>query len=271
VPDSTAGFTLTQLRDLYLAPDWHPGDHPKMPEVVARGRKPGVMACGFCHRVNGPGGPENAGIAGLPFAYIVQQMADYRSGARKTALEKRIPQAFMIALSKQITDEEVREAAAYFSSLKPFRNIRVVEADTVPETFVAGWFLARKSGGGTEALGKRIIEIPEDLDRFESRDSRATFVAYVPVGSLAKGEALVSGREPEKAPACATCHGKDLKGIEAVPPIAGRSPSYMMRQLHEIQSGIRAGTAVLPMKEAFAKLGYDDMTAIVAYLASLAP
>src|SRR5579872_2340805 len=73
VPDSTAAFTLTALRDRFFAPDWHPNDHAPMPGVVAQGRKPGVFACGFCHRADGPGGPENAGLAGLPAAYIVRQ------------------------------------------------------------------------------------------------------------------------------------------------------------------------------------------------------
>ena len=59
VPDSKVGYTLSQVRDRFVAPDWHPQDHPKMPEVVARGRAPNVLACGFCHRANGPGGPEN--------------------------------------------------------------------------------------------------------------------------------------------------------------------------------------------------------------------
>ena len=68
VPDSIAAFTLTQLRDLFFAPDWHPGDHPPMPEIVSRGRKPDVRACGVCHRADGPGGPENSGLAGLPAA-----------------------------------------------------------------------------------------------------------------------------------------------------------------------------------------------------------
>jgi len=89
VPDSSAGYTLTQTRDRFVAPDWHPADHQPMPDVVARGRKPDVFACGFCHRADGPGGPENANLAGLPAAYIVQQMADYKSGARRTAVPKR--------------------------------------------------------------------------------------------------------------------------------------------------------------------------------------
>lgn len=50
VPDSTAAFTITQERDLFFAPDWHPADHPPMPQVVAQGRKPEVRACGSCHR-----------------------------------------------------------------------------------------------------------------------------------------------------------------------------------------------------------------------------
>jgi hypothetical protein len=53
VPDSTAAFTITQERDLFFAPDWHPGDHPPMPDVVAHGRPPDVRACGACHRVEG--------------------------------------------------------------------------------------------------------------------------------------------------------------------------------------------------------------------------
>src|ERR1035438_106868 len=66
VPGSSVSYTTAQLNDLFLAPDWHPLDHPKMPEVVAHGRKPDVIACGHCHRAEGPGGPENASLAGLP-------------------------------------------------------------------------------------------------------------------------------------------------------------------------------------------------------------
>src|SRR5437868_2849701 len=83
-----------------------------------------VLACGVCDRADGPGGPENANIAGLPAAYIVQQMADYKSGARSTALPERAPQKNMIALAKAITDDEVREAAAYFAARTPRQNVR---------------------------------------------------------------------------------------------------------------------------------------------------
>ena len=193
VPDSTAGYTVTQLRDLFAAPVWHPGDHPPLPPIVAQGRKPAVFACGVCHRADGPGGPENANIAGLPAAYIVQQMADYKSGARTTAMPDRAPQKNMIALSKAITDAEVEEAAAYFAARTPRQNVRVVETADVPVTVVGGWFLADAKTGAREPIGQRVIEVPENLEQFENRDTRSRFIAYVPQGSVARGEALAAG------------------------------------------------------------------------------
>src|SRR5262245_142499 len=190
VPESSATYSVTQLRDRFIAPVWHPGDHPPLPPVVAEGRKPNVFACGFCHRADGPGGPENASLAGLPAPYIVQQIADYKSGARKTSVPKRNID-LMISLTKDMTDAEVSTAAAYFSSLKPRSNIKVVETDTVPRTVVAGWFLTALKSGEKEPIGQRIIEMPEDLEQFENRDTRARFVAYVPVGSVARGATLV--------------------------------------------------------------------------------
>ncbi|HMD66348.1 MAG TPA: c-type cytochrome [Stellaceae bacterium] len=161
VPDSTAAFTVTQARDLFFALDWHPSDHSPLPDIVAHGRKPYVMACGVCHRADGPGGPENAGIAGLPAQYIVQQMADFKSGARTTSVPQRIPPQLMIKTAKGITDAEIVQAAAYFSGLKPRAVIKVVETATVPKTRVAGWFLAVLPGGETEPIAGRIIEVPE--------------------------------------------------------------------------------------------------------------
>jgi len=269
VPESSAAYSVTQLRDRYIAPVWHPGEHPPLPPVVAEGRKPNVYACGFCHRADGPGGPENSSLAGLPTAYIVQQLADYRSGARKTSVPKRNID-LMISLSKDLTDAEASAAAAYFSSLKPRSNIRVVETDTVPKTMVAGWFLTTSKSGEKEAIGQRIIEMPEDLEQFENRDTRTRFVAYVPVGSVARGAALV-GNGGGKTLQCSICHGQDLKGLGGTPSIAGRSPSYVVRQLYDIRNGARAGTGAQLMKGAVANLSVEDMASIAAHLATLTP
>jgi cytochrome c553 len=194
VPDSTASMTLTQVRDLFYAPDWHPGDHPPMPEIVASGRKPNVFACGVCHRADGPGGPENAYLMGLPAAYIVQQLADFKSGARKSSVPDRIPAKLKTTLAANVTDAEVQAAAAYFSALKPRAVIQVIETELVPKTTVAGWFLTALNTDEKEPTGDRIIEVPESLEQFVSRDTRSRFIAYVPTGSIEKGRTLAASR-----------------------------------------------------------------------------
>jgi cytochrome c553 len=269
VPGSTVSLTIAQTRDAYNPPDWHPNDHPPMPQAVAHGRPKEMRACGFCHLVNGQGRPENAPLAGLPAAYIVQQMADFKSGDRKSAEPRMGPPNAMIQDAKAATDDEIKSAAAYFSSF-PFRKwVRVVEAKDVPKSRIAG-SMHVPATEGTEALGQRIIEMPENLERTELRDAASGFVAYVPPGSIAKGEALVK-TGGGKTIACGTCHGNDLKGLGPVPPLAGRSPSYTVRQLFDLQQGVRKGPWSALMKGAVEKLTIDDMIAIAAYTSSREP
>ena len=272
VPGSKTSFTRKQISDLFNAHDWFPEDHPPMPDVVAHGRGPEVRACGMCHLPNGQGRPENAPLAGLSATYIAQQIADFQSGRRRSAVPTTRPQTFMVETAKHASDEDVKVAAAYFSKLTYQPWIRVIEAETVPKTEVIfGTLWAPASGTETEPLGHRIVEIPENLERTELRDPRSGFVAYVPVGSLAQGENLATtGGDGETIP-CAACHGPGLKGLGAVPPIAGRSTSYIVRQIYDIQSGARAGSASLLMRPVVAKLTTDDMISIAAYIASLAP
>ncbi len=242
-----------------------------MPGVVASGRKPDVRACGSCHRSEGTRGPENSNLAGLPAAYLAQQMADIKSGARKFSSPQRSSVLLMTAAAKAATDAEVQAAAAYFSALQPKRIVKVVESDTVPKTYIARLFFVKRPDGGTEPLGRRIIEMPDDEVQFELRDSRSQFTAYVPPGSLARGEALARTGGAGTTIPCATCHGPDLKGVGAIPGIAGRSPSYVVRQLYDIQQGARAGAASALMKPTVEKLTQEDMISLAAYVASLEP
>ncbi|MDH2404357.1 c-type cytochrome [Bradyrhizobium sp. SSUT18] len=268
VPDSTAGFTLTQLRDLFAAPDWHPEDHPPMPAIVATGRRPDVFACGVCHRVDGPGGPENASLFGLSSEYIIRQTMEFKTGARTNSVP-RVATDLMTKASKGLTDQELREAADYFASIKPRSNLAVTETDTVPKTHVRDLFLARIDDGEKEPIGQRIIEIPENVEHFVSRDSRARFIAYVPLGSIEKGRALAASSDLRVQ--CAACHGPDLKGTAAAPGIAARSPTYMFRQLYDFRSGARKGANSELMKPVVENLSIGDMIALVAYSASLMP
>jgi cytochrome c553 len=268
IPDSTQAFTLAELRDFFHVADWFPGDHPPMPEVFVHGRAPDVRGCGMCHMPNGKGRPENAPIAGLPYAYVVQQLADFKNDLRTSFDARKTNTTQMIQAAKAMTDEEIKSAAEYLSSMEWTPWIRVVETDTIPKMRVAGNVFFPLAEGGTEALGNRIVETPEDATRFELRDPRSGFVAYAPRGSVAKGAALASSGGNKTLP-CNVCHGPDLNGLGPVPGIAGRSPSYIMRQLWDIQQGSRKGVWSPLMKQVVARLTDADMLNLSAYVASL--
>ena len=270
VPGSVASFTPAQLHDLYAVPDWHPGSHPPMPEVVAHGRKPGIYACGYCHLPNGQGRPENSSLAGLSAGYITRQVEDFRAGLRKGSEPRHLPTTLMRGESA-VTPEDLEAAARYFAALTPRPWIRVVETDVVPRTRVAGWMLVPSGEAGTEPIGERIVETPVDLERTELRDDTSGFTAYVPVGSLRKGESLVTTGDSGKTVPCASCHGPGLKGLGDAPRLAGRSPSYLVRQLFDIQRGARHGAGAVLMQEPVARLTLPDLVAIAAYTASLDP
>ena len=179
--------------------------------------------------------------------------------------------ALMLSVSGAVTDDEVAQAARYFSSLKTKSHIKVVETDTVPKTYVEWLIFAISKDGGREPIGQRIVEVPDDLEQFEAYDGRAEFTAYVPVGSVAKGEALVTTGGAGKTIQCGICHGPDLKGLGPIPGIAGRSPSYIVRQLYDFQHGARTGPWSALMAGVVANLGEQDFVPLAAYLASQQP
>lgn len=271
VPGSQRSFTLTQIHDISHVPDWHPTGHPAMPEIVALGQQPDVFPCAFCHLPNGLGRPENASLAGLPAGYIVRQVEDFKNGLRKSSEPRDMPVAYMITHETKAASAEIQTAADYFSRLERKRWIRVVETSTVPKTHIAGWMLVPDSPGAKEPIGQRIIETPENLERTELRDDTSGFIAYVPEGSLKRGKLLATTGDNGRTVPCAKCHGPGLRGSGNVPPISGRSPSYIVRQLFDIQSGARAGAASQQMRPPVVNLTIDDMIAIAAYLASLRP
>jgi cytochrome c553 len=273
VPGSTRTYTLKEIRNAVSPPDWHPDDHPPMPEVVGRGRAPDVRACGYCHLPNGIGKPENAGLAGLPVGYFKQQIADFKSGARRSSVLDIPPQAIMLKSALAVSDAEVDIAAEYFSKLPPTRPgwITVKEVATVQTMTTAGSIVVPDGSGRTEPMGQRILETATDFHRTELRDAHSGYVAYVPVGSIKKGEELVKTGGAGRTLQCNICHGADLQGLGNVPRIGGLSPTYTFRQLFDMQAGTRNGPGAALMKGAVAKLTEEDMISIAAYLGSLAP
>jgi cytochrome c553 len=242
-----------------------------MPEIVAHGRRPEVRACSLCHYPNGKGRQENAGIAGLPVSYFVQTMNDFRADLRKSAEPRKNNTNLMIAIAKAMTPEEIKQAAEYFGAMKWTPWIRVVETASVPKVISRGGIWIPVDANEKEPIGTRIIETPQNAERTEVlRDPRSGFLAYAPTGSITKGERLVNTGGSTTI-ACGACHGADLMGIGPVPGIAGRSPSYLARQLYDMQAGARRGEWTALMKPVVANLTDDDLVNIVAYVASLMP
>jgi cytochrome c553 len=276
VPGSKFQFTRAQVANRHAPADWFPEDHPQMPDVVAHGRdsaQPVIYACGLCHYPNGKGRPENANVTGLSYEYIVQQLTDFKNGLRKTSDPRKANTALMAGFAKQMTDDEIRAAAKYFSAIPATPWIKVVESETAPKTKSQGGMYLTLEGAeaGTEPLGQRIIETPVSAEHTEYlRNPHSSFIAYVPPGSVKKGEQLVT-TGGGKVTACTACHGPDLRGLGPVPRLAGRSPSYIARQLYDMQHGNRVGAWSPLMAPVVSKLDATDMLNVSAYLASLEP
>lgn len=257
-------YTQQQIDDLLNPPDWFPDQRPDPPAIILKGQGE-ALACGACHLMSGLGHPESADLTGLTTAYMVQQMKDFKAGTR-------IDVARMNKIAGALSDEESQQAAAWFAKLKPRPFNRVVEADTVPKTFIGnGRMRFVEPGDGTEPIGNRIITVPEDQVRARLRDPNSGFIAYVPVGSIAKGKELAETGGNGRTVPCATCHGPDLRGVGNVPRLTGVHPIYAARQLYRFRDGTRNGASAPLMKPAADRLTDEDIVNLSAYLGSLAP
>lgn len=261
-------MTRGALRGTKEIPDWFPEDrHGPMPAVVRNGRE-GVRACGFCHLADGSGRPENAPVNGYHPAYFIQQMDDFKAGLRRSADPRKANTNLMAAFAKAATPDEVKAAAEFFAAQPYPRRLRVVESRTAPKVRLQGGMhmaIPAAEGGGTEPIGDRIVEVPDDNLRAEARDTRLGWTAYVPVGTLGRGRQLAAKHQ------CSLCHGANLEGVGPVPALAGRSPSYTMRQLFDMKTGARRGPWSALMTPIVGAMSVQDMTAVSAYAASLAP
>src|SRR5688500_1071474 len=262
VPGSTRQYTPAQIDDLRNPPDWFPDQHPPAASRVVKGEG-NLMACGSCHLMNGEGHPESATVSGFTVDYFIQQMNDFRSGARKDFANR------MDLIAKAMTDQGVREVEQYFAALRRWPFTPVLEAATVPKSFVGqGRMRFFDPAGGTEPIGKRIITLPEAQERARHRDPNSGFIAYVPPGSIARGRALAQGGA--KTTNCTICHGEGLRGLGNVPRIAGLHPIYVARQLIHFKEGTRNGVDAALMKKTTAGLTDDDVIDLSAYVGSLA-
>ncbi len=212
IPGSSKSYTPSQIDDLFNPPDWFPDEHAPAPSIVAKGIPKTVQACGSCHLMSGEGHPESAGLVGLPAEFIIREMGDFKN-------KTRIDPARMNVIAAGTPDEDVKQAANWFAELKPRPWFRVVEATTVPKSYVNRVRMRLPlAEGGTEPLGNRIVEFPEDAARASNRDPHSGFITYVPPGSVKKGEALVKTGGSGKTIRCAICHGDNRSRASAKYP-----------------------------------------------------
>ena len=270
VPGSKVSLTQAELVDFFSAPDWFPDTHGALPVIVSRGNAPRVFACGFCHLPTGQGRPENASLAGLPPDYIARQVADFKSGARRSAYHGAfLPTDLMIRVSVNASVEEVGSAAQFFAAQTLSPRVKIIERARVPLTRVEGSVYVAEPGARQEPLDGRILELAPDIRRHERHDDHLLYIAYVPIGSVARGKSLAAGGTSAAHVGCVSCHGENLLGAGLAPPIAGRSPSYLLRQLLAMKTGARAGAAAALMTTLVASMTLEDMVAAAAYAASL--
>lgn len=248
-------------------PDWFPQDHPPAPTIVAEGRKQ-LESCKGCHEFNGAGVPATASVAGLPTAYILEQFAAFRAGQRGTSAPRNSQDMRKEALA--VGDADLRLAADYFSGIKYQSRIQVMETATTPKMHWKYFVQVPDKGGAREPIGRRIVETPVSFDDYRYGSDHAAYIAYVPPGSIARGAALAA-KGTGAAAACESCHGADLHGVGIIPPLAGRSPTYLVRELILFRTGQRRNPQAASMRAEASELGIDDMIDVAAYAASRKP
>lgn len=267
IPGSAQGYTQAQLSTDSFAPDWFPQDHPTPPRIILHGRKP-AMACGACHQPDGRGDPASASLAGLPLAYIEEQLQAFRDGERARGL--LFGAKVMHQEATDVSATELKQAATYFSGLKFHRATRVVETASVPMMHWRGFVQVPDKSGTREPIGNRVIETPESFVLYDLNDERAGFVAYVPPGSIQRG-AVIAAKGAGTAASCESCHGANLQGVGDIPYLAGRSPTYIVREMILFRLGQRTNPGAAPMRAEVSQLTLKDMIDVAAYAASRQP
>jgi len=272
-PDGKRRLTAAQVDKLTAAEkDWFPQSHPIPPAVVLVPGKDQANPCAECHTVNGQGMVGIPDIAGLPADYLLEQLAAFRSGVRTSALPHCLGTGVMIATAKAWSQTDLQAAVAYYASLPRRTPTRVVETEAAPSMRLErwGWTYLDPTGGPTHSLDGSVAEAPESVNRLFLGDLANRQFVYFSHATLTLGGALIRSGGSAGQP-CTTCHGADLRGTAVAPPLAGRDPGYLARQLWDIRSGARTGGNAKLMQGPARGLTAHDITAVAGYLASLTP
>jgi len=174
LPGSTLEFTRAQISDAFGPADWYPGDHPKMPDVVAHGRRPDVRACSLCHYPNGKRPPRKRRRRRSPGNLFPPTDGRF---------QERQPQERGAAEGQYKYHDYNRQGHDRGRNQSRRRVLQLHEVDALdqsggnqhmPKTRIAGGMFLTLEGNEKEPLGQRIIETPVNAEGTEVlRDARS--------------------------------------------------------------------------------------------------
>ena len=111
----------------------------------------------------------------------------------------------------------------------------------------------------------------EVANHFASLNPPFPAAEIMPAGAedLSRGQTLMhSGDASKGIPACVSCHGERLTGMEpGIPGLVGLRPTYIVGQLTRWQVGDRHAAAPDCMKRVALRLSGEDISAVATWLA----
>ena len=238
-----------------------------------RGARP--QACGHGLRLlphtDRPGTPGKFRAGRTARGVLQGATARLRSGKRKpTGPEAYLPSQNMLKIARAMTDAEIDASAKYFAQQK-LRAARVRDREPAHTARRARGVDLR--GSPRHRRSRRPAARSHQRTRATRTPRRSPGIhrpmcrpAASTAASASSSRAMAARRQP-----CATCHLANLKGTDKIPPIAGRSPTYLLRQMLAFRNGRRTGEAAQQMKPVVEKLTLNEMIDVVAYLGSLVP
>jgi len=186
--------------------------------------------CGACHGATGISpAPTYPNLAGQQAAYLVKQLADFKSGARTDMM--------MAPMAVNLSEQDIADLGAYFSSQPRSGEQATASADDTAPTAASS-----APTGNVEIV--------------TSTSAKAIYAGDVKSGQ-------------EKSAMCVACHGTDGNSLVSMyPKLAGQSANYLSKQLADFKSGARVDPVMVGMVAGLSSADMDDLAAYYAVQAS---
>ena len=100
-----------------------------------------------------------------------------------------------------------------------------------------------------------------------------SLAATIALASLSGAVMAADGAALYMSKTCVACHGKDGKTpiMPTYPKIAGQNKEYAIQQMKDIKSGARNNGLTAAMKGVMHLVSDEEIEALAAYVAGLAP